>query len=131
MIFRTFLILLVVKAGASRMNKWSTAQETVLPNNPFDAIWNAPSEVCQTHFGVNLNLSAFDIVANKNVTFEGDEIVIYYKLGLFPFYAPGGVPENSGLPQVRIIYIVMFTFSIFCLLFDNINNICLQDSLNM
>ena len=114
MIFRTFLFLLVVKAGASRMNKWSTAQETVLPGNPFVAIWNAPSEVCQTHFGVNLNLSAFDIVANKNVTFEGNEIVIYYKLGLFPFYTPGGVPENGGLPQVCIIHChVYFQYFLF------------------
>ena len=55
-------------------------EDTILPNNPFVSIWNAPTIGCERQ-GVKLNLSYFDIVANKNDTFEGDEIVIFYDLG--------------------------------------------------
>ena len=96
----TLIVLLVVTTESAVENKRSVVQETILPNNPFVSIWNAPSEGCEIHFGVKLNLSSFDIVVNKGGTFQGDEIVIFYKLGLFPYYTPDGTPVYGGLPQV-------------------------------
>lgn len=69
---------------------------------PFVSIWNAPSLKCETKFGVNLNLSYFDIVANSGDHFEGNEVVIFYKneLGRYPWIREDGTFVNGGLPQV-------------------------------
>ena len=95
MIFRTIVLFILTLSGAHL-----ETQDTLLPNNPFVSIWNAPTEGCEKHFGVKLNLSYFDIVANKDHTFEGDEIVIYYNLGVFPRYTRNNETVNGGIPQV-------------------------------
>ena len=76
--------------------------ETLLPDIPFVSIWNVPSGNC-ANLGVNLNLSAFDIIANKKQKFYGSEMVIFYgsKLGLYPQYDHNTAPINGGLPQVN------------------------------
>ena len=73
---------------------------------PFVTIWNAPSLKCEKRFGINLNLSYFDIVANSGDYFEGDEVVIFYKtkLGLYPWIQEDGMFVNGGLPQVSVSY---------------------------
>jgi hypothetical protein len=47
----------------------------------------------------------FGIRFNKNETFSGDIIKLFYEPtpGLYPRYLPNGVPQNGGLPQVRLI----------------------------
>ncbi|WAR14695.1 HYAL1-like protein, partial [Mya arenaria] len=49
-------------------------------NKPFITIWNAPSLTCFRKYGIDLDLSSFDIVANKGDTFEGDEILADYSV---------------------------------------------------
>lgn len=74
---------------------------------PFVSVWNAPTERCKSRFGVELDLSVFDIVHNPNQTFMGDNITIFYsdKLGKYPYYGLndepvyGGVPQNASLNQ--------------------------------
>ncbi|XP_066518710.1 hyaluronidase-1 [Hoplias malabaricus] len=76
-----------------------------LPHLPFFTVWNAPTELCESRYGVDLDLSVFDIVHNKNQTFAGGNITIFYsgKLGLYPYYdfqnksVNGGVPQNASL----------------------------------
>uniref|UniRef100_A0A8B9HJ49 Hyaluronidase n=1 Tax=Astyanax mexicanus TaxID=7994 RepID=A0A8B9HJ49_ASTMX len=76
-----------------------------LPHLPFFTVWNAPTETCATRYGVELDLSVFDIVHNKNQTFIGKNIAIFYsdKFGLYPHYdhqkisVYGGVPQNASL----------------------------------
>ncbi|XP_052285406.1 hyaluronidase-1-like isoform X1 [Dreissena polymorpha] len=69
-------------------------------SKPFVTIWNVPSEKCLRSFGVDIDLSAFDIVVNTGGTFEGDNMVIFYELGLYPYIDDDGNFVNGGLPQL-------------------------------
>ncbi|XP_071111832.1 hyaluronidase A-like [Haliotis cracherodii] len=78
--------------------KGCTAPYT-LPNLPFFVVWNVPSGGCDSH-GTILNLTAYRIVTNKNDKFFGENMVIFYGFGDWPFY--GGknhTPSNGGIPQ--------------------------------
>ncbi|XP_017563897.1 hyaluronidase-1 [Pygocentrus nattereri] len=73
---------------------------------PFFTVWNAPTKKCESHYGVHLDLSVFDIVHNQNQTFAGNNITIFYsgKLGFYPHYDKniavyGGVPQNASLSE--------------------------------
>lgn len=72
---------------------------------PFLSVWNSPSEICDQR-GIDLHLSDFDIIANSNDTFEGNEIVIFYKndLGFYPRIDAGMNNILGGLPQVCIFF---------------------------
>ncbi|XP_067314663.1 hyaluronidase-1 [Pseudorasbora parva] len=80
---------------------------SLLTHLPFFSVWNAPTERCTSQFGVELDLSVFDIVHNRDQAFMGDNITIFYsdKLGEYPYYARyskpvyGGVPQNGSLKQ--------------------------------
>lgn len=79
----------------------------LLTHLPFSTVWNAPTERCASRFGVDLDLSVFDIVHNQDEVFIGDNITIFYssKLGQYPYYDPlnepvyGGVPQNASLSE--------------------------------
>ncbi|KAG5274264.1 hypothetical protein AALO_G00134170 [Alosa alosa] len=74
---------------------------------PFLTVWNAPTASCSSRYGVDLDLSVFDIVANHDQIFMGDNITIFYEshLGLYPHFTSqgeavyGGVPQNSSLKE--------------------------------
>ncbi|XP_063071524.1 hyaluronidase-1 [Engraulis encrasicolus] len=68
---------------------------------PFMTVWNAPTALCESRFGVDLDLTVFDIVANHDQVFMGDNITIFYErqLGLYPHYTPLGASVNGGCPQ--------------------------------
>ncbi|CAJ0963030.1 unnamed protein product [Ranitomeya imitator] len=73
----------------------------LLPGRPFVTVWNAPSSHCWDKYEVALDLDPFDIVVNKNQSFAGSEMVIFYmsQLGLYPYYDSDGNPINGGTPQ--------------------------------
>lgn len=79
----------------------------LLTHLPFSTVWNAPTERCVSRFGVDLDLSVFDIIHNQDEVFLGDNITIFYanKLGRYPYYdlsnepVYGGVPQNSSLSE--------------------------------
>ncbi|NXX98785.1 HYAL1 protein, partial [Centropus bengalensis] len=73
----------------------------VLVNRPFVTIWNIPTEQCATKYNVTLNLEVFDVLANDQQSFTGQDITLFYtkELGFFPYYTPHGEPVNGGLPQ--------------------------------
>ncbi|XP_034548285.1 hyaluronidase-1 [Notolabrus celidotus] len=78
-----------------------------LSQMPFLTVWNAPTASCLSQYGVDLDLGTFSIVQNKNQTFMGENITIFYaeKLGLYPRYTGqseavnGGVPQNASLNE--------------------------------
>uniref|UniRef100_A0A8C1QML6 Hyaluronidase n=1 Tax=Cyprinus carpio TaxID=7962 RepID=A0A8C1QML6_CYPCA len=66
------------------------------------SVWNAPTESCCFQFKVDLELSVFDIVANRNETLSGPNVTIFYHnhlLGYYPYYTSSGIPISGGLPQ--------------------------------
>ncbi|NWU91901.1 HYAL1 protein, partial [Upupa epops] len=73
----------------------------VLVNRPVVTIWNIPTERCAQKYNVTLNLEIFDVVANDQQAFMGQDITLFYinQLGLIPYYTAEGVPVNGGLPQ--------------------------------
>ncbi|XP_078065988.1 hyaluronidase-1-like [Mustelus asterias] len=77
------------------------AKSPIKSNKPFITVWNAPTAACQSLFGVNLNLRIFDIIANQNESFIGQDVTIFYsdKLGSYPYYTKSGLPVNGGVPQ--------------------------------
>ena len=73
-----------------------------LPNKPFITVWNTPTDRCEPEWNVSLDLSAFDIVVNKDQKWCGEYIVIFYntQLGLYPYFDSNGKAFNGGVPQV-------------------------------
>lgn len=73
----------------------------VLVNRPFVTIWNIPTKRCTEKYNVTLSLEVFDVLANAQQSFTGQDITLFYsdKIGLFPYYTSDGVPVNGGLPQ--------------------------------
>lgn len=84
---------------------WACSSNSSLSELPFFTVWNAPTQSCGSQYGVDLDLSVFDIIHNQNQTFTGKNVTIFYsdKLGLYPYYnklnesVNGGVPQNSSL----------------------------------
>lgn len=68
---------------------------------PFLTVWNAPTATCLSKYDVDLDLGMFNIVQNRNQSFMGDNITIFYadKLGLYPRYTSQAVAINGGVPQ--------------------------------
>lgn len=48
-----------------------------------------------------MDVSVFDVVANKEQSFQGSNMTIFYReeLGTYPYYTPTGEPVFGGLPQ--------------------------------
>ncbi|XP_041966622.1 hyaluronidase-5-like [Alosa sapidissima] len=73
------------------------------PGVPFLLMWNAPTELCESRFGIELDLSYFQFVSSTLKTATNQSISIFYtdRFGLFPY-----VDEESekfydeGLPQL-------------------------------
>lgn len=83
----------------------SAHQRNLLSQVPFFIVWNAPTQNCASHYGVDLDLSIFDLIHNQNETFIGNNVTIFYsdRFGYYPHYVQykepvyGGVPQNSSL----------------------------------
>ncbi|XP_028854207.1 hyaluronidase-1 isoform X2 [Denticeps clupeoides] len=94
-------LLLLVFSACSSPFRWDDAAFPSASDFPFLAAWNAPTNLCKSRYGVDLDLSMFDIVVNDNQTFAGDNVTIFYEshLGLYPYYTSQGVAINGGVPQ--------------------------------
>uniref|UniRef100_A0A8C4TRW8 Hyaluronidase n=1 Tax=Erpetoichthys calabaricus TaxID=27687 RepID=A0A8C4TRW8_ERPCA len=77
------------------------ASPPIVHHNPFSVIWNMPTAKCQEQYGIDFDLSQFDIVENRRERFQGQNMTIFYrnKLGLYPFIRKGGRFVNGGVPQ--------------------------------
>ncbi|XP_078077322.1 hyaluronidase-5-like [Mustelus asterias] len=75
----------------------------LISNSPFTALWNAPSEQCETKFGVTVDLSLFEIIGSPLETATGQPITIFYhnRLGYYPYYDELTKESfNGGIPQL-------------------------------
>ncbi|XP_005632565.1 hyaluronidase-1 [Canis lupus baileyi] len=77
------------------------SRSSVVPNQPFTTIWNANTQWCLEKYGVDVDVSVFDVVANPGQTFRGPDMTIFYsyQLGTYPYYTSAGEPVFGGLPQ--------------------------------
>ncbi|KAL1781976.1 Hyaluronidase-2 [Sigmodon hispidus] len=56
---------------------------------------------CLKSHGVDVDVSVFDVIANKEQSFQGSNMTIFYswQLGTYPYYTSTGEPIFGGLPQ--------------------------------
>ncbi|XP_055510935.1 hyaluronidase PH-20-like [Leucoraja erinacea] len=69
---------------------------------PFLALWNAPSELCASKFGVALNLASFPMVSTTRRSPFQQDVRIFFNgmIGRYPHYdGPSGREVNGGVPQ--------------------------------
>ncbi|XP_050996503.1 hyaluronidase-1 isoform X1 [Acomys russatus] len=88
-----FLTLLHLAQGSSG---------SILPSQPFITIWNGDTYNCLQNYGVDVDVSVFDVIANKEQSFRGPNMTLFYRwqLGTYPYYnTPTGEPVFGGLPQ--------------------------------
>ncbi|XP_061114704.1 hyaluronidase-3 [Conger conger] len=73
----------------------------LLKGRPFTVVWNMPTAYCKERYGIDLDLSDFDIIQNHHEKFLGQNMTIFYrnKLGLYPYLSKGGSEVNGGIPQ--------------------------------
>ncbi|KAM8864630.1 hyaluronidase-3 [Spinachia spinachia] len=84
----------------SRENK-DTAAAPALEDRPFVVVWNMPTARCHKRFNVHLDLGHFDIVENRQESFQGQKMTILYRdrLGKYPYLSQGSM-VNGGIPQL-------------------------------
>uniref|UniRef100_H3A0D6 Hyaluronidase n=2 Tax=Latimeria chalumnae TaxID=7897 RepID=H3A0D6_LATCH len=74
----------------------------------FLPVWNAPTELCETNYGVSLDLRPFQYVGSPTKTATNQKITLFYKdrLGFYPYYDEiSGESFNGGLPQLAYLYL--------------------------
>uniref|UniRef100_A0A1I7ZF60 Hyaluronidase n=1 Tax=Steinernema glaseri TaxID=37863 RepID=A0A1I7ZF60_9BILA len=70
----------------------------------FSIYWNAPTYNCH-RMNVTIPLEQYGIRVNRNMSFQGEEVVLFYeqKFGIYPFYKKINSSSyemvNGGLPQ--------------------------------
>ncbi|XP_006978415.1 hyaluronidase-1 isoform X3 [Peromyscus maniculatus bairdii] len=91
-VYTLFLTLLNVVQGS---------RGSMVPNKPFITIWNGDTSDCLKTYGVDVDVSVFDVIANKEQIFQGPNMTIFYswQLGTYPYYTSTGEPVFGGLPQ--------------------------------
>ncbi|RCN41619.1 hyaluronoglucosaminidase [Ancylostoma caninum] len=75
--------------------------------NTFKVYWNVPSATCRTKYDIDFH--EYKIETNKNLSFYGEKVVIFYEFvfGTYPYYKGynenqpinGGTPQNSSLKE--------------------------------
>lgn len=80
----------------------AAAAGSILRQRPFVVVWNLPTAQCHSRFNIHLDLSAFDIVENREQRFLGQKMTIFYRdrLGKYPYLSRGGGKVNGGIPQL-------------------------------
>ena len=106
-----YIVLLILSVAVCSS---ASFQGPPLSNKPFITVWNTPTDQCKPKWNVSLDLSAFDIVVNKDQKWCGEYIVIFYntQLGLYPYFDSNGNTFNGGLPQVVDLFFVVFFFGL-------------------
>ncbi|XP_061108051.1 hyaluronidase-5-like [Conger conger] len=72
------------------------------PNFPFAFMWNAPSELCESRFGISLDLRYAQLVSSTLKDAANQSITIFYtdRFGIFPYLDEDtGKAYSEGLPQ--------------------------------
>lgn len=75
----------------------------LVPGQHFQFMWNAPTELCETRFGMPLDLSYFSLVSSTLKSATNQSISIFYtdRFGIFPYVNEDtGEMYDDGLPQL-------------------------------
>uniref|UniRef100_A0A4W4FGD6 Hyaluronidase n=1 Tax=Electrophorus electricus TaxID=8005 RepID=A0A4W4FGD6_ELEEL len=75
----------------------------LVPGFPFLFLWNAPTELCQSRFAIELDLSYFQLVSSTLKLATNQSISIFYsdRFGIFPYVdKESGKHYDNGLPQL-------------------------------
>lgn len=102
------VLLLISFTYPETAHAHAPSSESALPNKPFLAVWQAKTSRCLDDFGVNLSLSSYGIVHNKNETWWGESVTTMGKIGLYPYYDrntsfhhhDNATAHNGGIPQL-------------------------------
>ncbi|KAJ8261850.1 hypothetical protein GJAV_G00159170 [Gymnothorax javanicus] len=73
------------------------------PKFPFAFMWNAPSELCESRFGIDLDLSYCQLVSSTLRSATNQSITIFYtdRFGIYPYLDEDtGEVYSQGLPQL-------------------------------
>ncbi|KAM8980828.1 hyaluronidase-1 [Sarcophilus harrisii] len=94
-------LLMIMFSFAVNARSLKESNPPIIEYKPFIVYWNAPTTQCKKLFGVDLNLQAFDIVANPEEALNGPHVTIFYekKLGDYPYINEDGTIINGGIPQ--------------------------------
>ncbi|XP_033880249.3 hyaluronidase PH-20-like [Acipenser ruthenus] len=79
------------------------AAPPLLKNVPFIFMWTAPTELCKTRYGVDLDLKYFQYVSSTLKTDTNQTVSIFYpdRFGIYPTVNEiTGESFNGGLPQL-------------------------------
>ncbi|XP_075994653.1 hyaluronidase-5-like [Genypterus blacodes] len=96
-------IFLAVSAMLCPGRTLRMAAPPLKPNRPFAFMWNAPTELCKSRFGLLLDLSLFDYVTSTLKSATNQFISIFYtdRFGIFPYIDEDtGEMYDEGLPQL-------------------------------
>ncbi|XP_041377914.1 hyaluronidase-1-like [Gigantopelta aegis] len=97
-IFMTFVLRPIYQVSAEKSR--GCTPPFLLPDRPFVVVWNVPSGVpCDQH-DIHLSLAEWGILANKNDSFYGDQMAIFYGFGYWPYIEKNGKMHNGGVPQL-------------------------------
>ncbi|XP_066579897.1 hyaluronidase PH-20 isoform X2 [Amia ocellicauda] len=72
-------------------------------NLPFQFMWNAPTELCRSRFGLRLPLEHFQFVSSTLKASTNQSITLFYidRFGVFPYMDKDtGKSYNGGIPQL-------------------------------
>lgn len=103
MILSLFLFVLFILPSSLTL---PPAEPPLIPNQPFVAVWNAPTERCQ-QLQIPLDTRAFQAVTTPSAK-PGQFLTIFYenRLGLYPKVDTikqqryrGGIPQNGNLTE--------------------------------
>lgn len=94
-------LLYVCTLFLTLLNLAQGSRGSVVPNKPFITVWNADTYWCLENYGVDVDVSVFDVIANKEQSFQGLNMTIFYnwQLGTYPYYTATGEAVYGGLPQ--------------------------------
>lgn len=100
---RRFIVVLVVTCVLSCSRASPRTSPPLDPSYPFLFMWNAPTELCDTRFGMPLDLSHFQFVSSTLKSATNQSISIFYtdRFGIFPYVdEETGKMYEEGLPQL-------------------------------
>lgn len=103
MICQRFFWMFLFQLVSSQSVRLPSTSSPLHPHQPFLFLWNAPTELCHTRFGLPLDLSYFHLVSSTLRTATNQSVSIFYtdRFGIFPYLdEETGEAYEEGLPQL-------------------------------
>ncbi|XP_061698142.1 hyaluronidase-5-like [Syngnathoides biaculeatus] len=95
------LVFYFLFLGSARAAPWTSPP--IESDHPFLFLWNAPTELCESRFGLPLDLSHFHLVSSTLKSATNQSVSIFYtdRFGIVPYVDEDtGEFVDEGLPQL-------------------------------